>query len=158
VALAALTHALVLRTFFPPYDQPSCVDIKTVSASLEGHAPGVSEGAVGRRIAERHDGWAGRLPREATDLWPFMLALSAGELLDLLAHCVSLSVNAVCNPLDRRPCAWAHADALARAVGLDMSRNWAPTRESYLGRVTKARILEGWSRPRARTPPARSKA
>jgi ParB family chromosome partitioning protein len=35
------------------------------------------------------------------------------------------------------------ADRLARAVGLDMvEAGWRPTVDSYLGRVTKARILE----------------
>jgi ParB family transcriptional regulator, chromosome partitioning protein len=37
----------------------------------------------------------------------------------------------------------AHANQLARSVGLDMvAAGWARTVENYLGRVTKARILE----------------
>src|SRR5204863_2788163 len=37
----------------------------------------------------------------------------------------------------------AHADRLARAVGLDMAEaGWRPTAANYLGRVSKARILE----------------
>src|SRR3546814_8338677 len=36
-----------------------------------------------------------------------------------------------------------HADALAQVVDLDMvAAGWTPTVESYLGRVTKPRILE----------------
>lgn len=83
-----------------------------------------------------------RLPKEADDLWAFVQALAAGDLLDLLAHCTSLTVNAVRAPFDRRPGAWAHADRLAEAVGLDMRGYWTPTVASYLGRVTKARIAE----------------
>jgi ParB family chromosome partitioning protein len=46
-------------------------------------------------------------------------------------------------PWNRRPDAFAHGDQLARAVGLDMAAaGWKPTVESYLGRVSKARILE----------------
>ena len=45
-------------------------------------------------------------------------------------------------PFDRKPDAWAHADQLAQAVDLDMTRYWSPTVASYLGRVTKARIGE----------------
>jgi ParB family chromosome partitioning protein len=142
LALTALVHALALKTFYPPYDQPSCVDLKLVSAYLDGHAPGVSDSPAGRRIAERHEAWAARLPRESSEAWDVMAVLSAGELMDLLAHCVSLGVNAVRNPLDRRPGAWAQADRLATAAGLDMTRTWAPTAERYLARVTKPRILE----------------
>ena len=141
-ALLAVVHALALRTFYPSYDQPTCLEVKVVSAYLDNFAPGLADTPAGRRIAERHEAWAGRMPREASEVWAFVGALSGTELGDLLAHCVSLTVNAVHNPLDRKPGAWGHADTLAAAVGLDMSRTWAPTAVSYLGRVTKARILE----------------
>jgi ParB family chromosome partitioning protein len=68
--------------------------------------------------------------------------LDGGALLDLLAHCLSLGVNAVRNPMDRKPGAWAHAEVLAQAGELDMTRTWTPTVTSYLGRVTKPRILD----------------
>jgi ParB family transcriptional regulator, chromosome partitioning protein len=61
----------------------------------------------------------------------------------LFAHIVSLSVNAVCEPWNRRPRAFAHADRLAQAVDLDMAAaGWKPTVDNFLGRVTKARILQ----------------
>jgi ParB family chromosome partitioning protein len=142
LALTALVHALALKTFYPPYDQSSCVEVKLVSAYLDGHAPGVSESPAGRRIAERHEAWAQRLPRESAEAWGFVADLDGGALLDLLAHCVSLGVNAVRNPMDRKPGAWAHAEVLAQAAALDMTRTWAPTVASYLGRITKPRILE----------------
>jgi ParB family chromosome partitioning protein len=46
---------------------------------------------------------------------------------------------------ERRPGAWAHAEALALAAVLDMREHWAADVDSYLGRVTKARILEAVS-------------
>ena len=142
LALTALTHALALKAFYPPYEQASCVDVKLVSAYLDGHAPGVSDSPAGRRIAERHERWAARLPREASEVWDCLSAFGAGDLMDLLAHCVSLGVSAVRNPLDRKPAAWDHADRLASAASLDMTTTWAPTAERYLARVTKRRILE----------------
>lgn len=51
-------------------------------------------------------------------------------------------IQAVRTPYDRRPRALVHADRLAAAVELDMAAHWAPTVDGYLGRVTKARILE----------------
>lgn len=142
MALLAVVHALALRTFFPGYDHPTCLEIKTTSAYLDGHAPGVSDTPAGRRIAERHAAWAGRMPRESGEVWGFVGGLSGAELLELLAHCASLTLNAVHTPFDRRPAVWAHADTVAVAVGLDMTATWAPTAASYLSRVTKARILE----------------
>ncbi|MGA0606582.1 ParB/RepB/Spo0J family partition protein [Phenylobacterium sp. VNQ135] len=142
LALSALAHALALRTFYPPYDQPSCVEVKLVSAYLDGHAPGLSDSPAARRMAERHDAWASRLPRESGEVWAFVIGLPTSDLLDLLAHCAALGINAVRNPVDRRAGAWDHADKLATAAGLDMTRVWTPTAQSYFGRVTKARIVE----------------
>jgi ParB family chromosome partitioning protein len=60
-----------------------------------------------------------------------------------MAHCVSLSVNAVHEPWRSGAERIAHADQLALALGLDMvAAGWTPTVDNYLGRVTKARILE----------------
>jgi ParB family transcriptional regulator, chromosome partitioning protein len=50
------------------------------------------------------------------------------------------------------PTALAHGDRLAEAVQLDMaSAGWAPTVGTYLGRVTKARILQAVREGRGQT-------
>ena len=74
------------------------------------------------------------------------------EQLALLAHCVSLGVNALFEPVkgyDGRISAHGiaqrikAADALANVVGLDMAEaGWTATADNYLGRVTKPRIIE----------------
>jgi ParB family chromosome partitioning protein len=61
----------------------------------------------------------------------------------LFAHCVALSVNAVHESWNRRPRVLAHADRVAGAVDLDVAAaGWSPTVDNYLGRVTKARIIQ----------------
>lgn len=142
VALSAVVHALALIAFYPAYERPTCLEIKGVSAYLDGHAPGIDDTRAGRSVAERHAAWASRVPKAAHELWAFVQALAVTDLLDLLAHCASLTVNGVRAPFDRKPGAWAHADRLVEAVDLDMSGYWTATVASYLGRVTKARIGE----------------
>lgn len=88
-----------------------------MSAYLEGHAPGVSDSPAGRRIAERYEAWARRLPRAAEDVWAVVAGLPGSELLELTAHCVSLGISAVRNRLDRRPGGWAHAYDRLRPPG-----------------------------------------
>jgi ParB family chromosome partitioning protein len=141
-ALTAVVHALAVFAFYPAYERPTCLEIKGVSAYLGGHAPSIDDTRAGRSVAERHAAWASRTPKAADDLWGFVEGLPVSELLDLLAHCASLTVNAVRTPFDRKPGAWAHADRLAEAVDLDMTAYWTPTVASYLGRVTKGRIAE----------------
>jgi len=142
VALSAVVHALALSALYPAYERPTCLEIKGVSAYLDGHAPGIDDTRAGRSVGERHAAWASRVPKDADGLWAFVQGLPVTDLLDLLAHCASLTVNAVRAPFDRKPGAWAHADRLAEAVDLDMSGYWTPTVASYLGRVAKARIGE----------------
>jgi len=75
-------------------------------------------------------------------VWDTLAAFDGDSRQALFAHCVSLSVNAMFEPYNRRPRALAHADRLAEALDLDMvAAGWVPTAENYLGRVTKARIL-----------------
>ena len=142
VALTAVVHALALAAFFEAYERPTCLEIKGVSAGLGMHAPGIADSRAGLSVAERHAAWASRIPKDADALWDFVLGLASGDLLDLLAHCASLTVNAVRWAYDRKPGAWSHADKLAQATGLDMTGYWTPTVTSYLGRVTKGRIAE----------------
>jgi ParB family transcriptional regulator, chromosome partitioning protein len=143
-ALLAVLHAMVLKTFFPMAPAASCLDLRLVSSPLGRHAEDVEDGAASRRIAERHAAWARLLPEAAGAVWDFVFGLDGDSRQSLLAHCASLTVDAV-QSWERRPLAWAHADALAAKVGLDMSSHWTPTVRSYLGRVTKARILEAVS-------------
>ena len=140
VALSAVVHVLALSAFYPGFDRPSCLGIKTAPVDLRGHAEGIEDSRAGRSIAARHEAWASRLPREAGDLWACVQGLGATELLDLLAYCASQTVNAVHVPWERKLGAWMHADQLAEAVGLDMKAYWTATEASYLGRVTKPRI------------------
>jgi ParB family chromosome partitioning protein len=81
------------------------------------------------------------MPRDVTNLWTFVAQLDHDSLMAMFAHCVALTVNAVKLPWERKPRALATADKLAEAVSLDMT-GWGPTVRTYLGRITKAHILE----------------
>ncbi len=140
-ALIALVHSLVLATFYKA-SEGSCLEIVPKSAWLSGHAPGIDESSAEQQTAERHGAWAKRLPREPEALWTFIHGLSDGERLGLLAHCVSLTVNAICAPRQCADESEANAAILAREVGLDMTVYWQPTATSYFGRVSKERIVQ----------------
>jgi ParB family chromosome partitioning protein len=142
VALSAVVHALAAATFYLASERTGCLELKPTSVFLQSHAADIGETRASLSIAERHERWAVRLPKGADDLWAFVQGLLASERLELLAHCASLTVNAVHVPWDKRPRAWAMADRLAEAVDLDMAAYWSPTVASYLGRVTKAKIAE----------------
>jgi ParB family transcriptional regulator, chromosome partitioning protein len=140
-ALIALVHALALATFFQG-SEASCLEIAPKSAWLSGHAPGIDESLAEKQTAERHAAWAKRLPQESETLWAFVHELADAERLELLAHCVSLTANAIRAPRQSADESEANAAILARETGLDMGAYWQPTAASYFGRVCKERIVQ----------------
>jgi ParB family transcriptional regulator, chromosome partitioning protein len=80
---------------------------------------------------------------EARGALGYLIALDSVSRQALFAHCASLSVNVVIEPWNKRTRAIAHADQVARSIGFDMvTAGWVPTVDNYLGRVTKAHILQ----------------
>lgn len=144
VAMVALTHALVVDLFYQGARQ-SCLDIGAGSDALDNHAPGISATGAAEALCARHDQWGAQLPSDPADLWACIAALDSDSRTALLAHCVSLTVDAVKVPWDRSVAHIAAADVLARAVDLDMAANWTATKDNYFGRVTKAHIAEAVS-------------
>jgi ParB family transcriptional regulator, chromosome partitioning protein len=140
LALIAVAHALAVQTFYRG-GAYSCLEIMAKPVFLSSAAPGIDECLAGREIAARHQAWAARVPEDGEALWAFVASLPMDDLLSLMAHCASLSLDAV-----QRPCASTdaldHASILAKAMPLDMSRYWQPTVASYLGRVGKDRICD----------------
>src|SRR5690606_2541047 len=141
-ALATVVHAMALQVFYPDYGDFTPLQLRLSVGGLERLAPGVGGGPAGRRVTDRCEAWGARLPERAADLSALLAPMGRGELLDLLACCAGVGLLAVRDPHDRRPGAWAQAETLATAVGLDMRRTWSVTAASYFSRVSKARVLE----------------
>ena len=141
-ALATVVHALALQVFYPGYGVWTPLQLRLTVSGLERLAPGVEDGPAGRRVRDRCEAWGARLPEQAEDLWTVVAALPPSQQLDLMACCAGVGLYAVRDPHDRRPGALAQAEALATAVGLDMSGTWSATAASYFSRVPKARVLE----------------
>ena len=141
MALIAVTHALAAQTFYRGVDA-HCLEIRPISASLGGHADGIEDTAAAKALADRHAGWATDMPRDVAHLWGFIAGLDHASVMALFAHCASQTVNAVKLPWERKPRVLETADKLASALTLDMTAHWTPTVRTYLGRVTKALILD----------------
>lgn len=141
-AFLAVLHVLCLKLFYR-YGSDSCLEIEPKSVMFGNQAPGLADTSVAARVDARHRGWAVQLPEEPGTLWDALLGFDTDSREALFAHCVSLTVNAVHEAWSRRPKAIAHADRLADAASLDMvAAGWSPTVDNFLGRVTKARILD----------------
>jgi ParB family chromosome partitioning protein len=142
VAFLAALHALCLQVFYP-YALDTCLELSIKSVGFSAQGRGLNDSASATAVTARHDAFRAALPKEAADLWDALAGFEGDTRQALFAHCVAQGVNATIEPYNRRPRAIAHADRLAQAVDLDMAAaSWTPTVDSFLGRVTKARILQ----------------
>jgi ParB family chromosome partitioning protein len=142
VAYLALLHALCLKLFYR-YGAESCLEIEAKSVMFGAQAPGLADTPLAERVDARHQSWAAQLPEDTSELWDVLAAFDSDSREALFAHCVALTLNATHESYNRRPRALAHAGRLAETMSLDLAdAGWVPTAENYLGRVTKARILE----------------
>ncbi|SFZ81749.1 chromosome partitioning protein, ParB family [Devosia enhydra] len=142
MALIAVVHTLAVQTYYRGGSTAHCLEISPTSNYLAAHADGIEDTATTKMLVDRHGGWAADMPRDVADLWEFVAGLDHASLMALLAHCASLTVNAVKLAWETtKRCAHETANKLATAVTLDMTAHWTPTVRSYFGRITKAHIL-----------------
>jgi ParB family chromosome partitioning protein len=140
VALAALAYSLVQQLVTGGLHRTvSALNIRALDCdgSLKGVADDIEASRAWGALASRLDNWRERIPGDADKLLPWLIGQPQDTLLELLALCSALSVNAMSGREADHT-----GDALAAAVGLDMADWWTPTSGSYLTQVPKARIVE----------------
>jgi ParB family chromosome partitioning protein len=152
VAMTALLHKLV-SDIFGRRNQVGALEASVRQVFFSAHDEDLKDSPSARAVQKRHECWAGDVPADDAALWDWIDQLDEASRAALLAHCISYGVNALYerpNPyggngvsqrgLEHR---LAQADRLARATGLDMvEAGWRPSVANYLGRVTKAHILQ----------------
>jgi ParB family chromosome partitioning protein len=144
IALRAVTHALTLSTLYEFAADESCLQLRVMLPPLRSSIPDPdTTPGMADRDRDRAD-WAHKLPERPEALWPWCLSQPKGTLEQLLAFVAGNLVDGIRRAHEREDHRrLRHADALARAVNLDMAAaGWQPTEGNYLGRVPKARILE----------------
>ncbi len=140
-AFIAVLHLLVLNTFYH-YRTASCLEI-TVQHTVSTKTQGLADTVWAKEIEQRQENWGHDLPGEADAVWAYLIGLDQDSRLALFAHCASMSLNATIQQWNRRTKENQHAVQLAQTIGFGMvGAGWTPTVDNYLGRVTKAHILQ----------------
>jgi ParB family chromosome partitioning protein len=137
-AAVILAHRLALHTFY--YGEGSCrspIKIHFPGTALKDHAADLEGSPAQLTLEAHHKALREKLPSEADELLPWLLEQSGADILSLLAYCTAVTADGVQS--DEGP---SDMDGLARAVGLDMRTWWTPNVASYLGSVSRAKILE----------------
>ena len=100
VAMTALLHKLCLDSFYHN-TSGTCLEAFVRHVYPPVQAPDLKESASARAIADRQDAWKAELPENETALWDWLANLADDRRMALLAHCVSLGVNALHERADR---------------------------------------------------------
>ncbi|WP_130731050.1 ParB/RepB/Spo0J family partition protein [Komagataeibacter xylinus] len=150
IALTELLHTLV-RDVYWQTPGADCLEAYVREIPLPVHSPDMPGSLPAHALRQRNEGWKHDLSDDEDALWRWIDGLDDASRMALLAHCLSFGVNAL---YERMPAYGAvsqrsvterlkRADRLASALSLDLvEAGWQPTVENYLGRVTKARILQ----------------
>lgn len=150
-AYLALLHALVLGCFYS-FSRESCLQVAASRVYFSNAPSNLRDCAPAEAIDARGAEWKERLPKSDKDVLAYLLGLGDEDRAMLLAHCVSVAVNAQAEIVPKYDSGrvsahgvarrLAHSDILARAVGLDVyAAGWRPTEGNYFRSVTKSRII-----------------
>lgn len=138
VALAVVVHSMLLQVKFSRlrWDRLPVGLRWERPASLGTAAPEIETTPAAAALQALLDERTRDLPATVHGLLDALLAKSQDDLVQLLAVCSALTVDAVRGSVCKR------ADLLAQALKLDMREWWTATADSYFAHVSKGAILE----------------
>ena len=143
VALVAITAQLAEKIFtanmrsFHRTENVFAITATDSQSELHSAAEDIEASAAWAKIQTERTAWAERLPENPEDIFSWLLTQDQTTVLQLLTFVVAVTVTGIYRVEPERQC----NDALARALGLDMSQWWTATGPSYFNHVSKGRIL-----------------
>ena len=143
IALITVTHNLVAQIFYEPmYGLPSSLTVRTDAYTERVDLRSASESQAAKALGKRTHDVRQLLPAKIDALWEWLLEQPQNVLLNVLATAAAHTVNAVQGPHDEPSTGrLGAADALAQALGVDMSNWWQASASNYFGRVKKDQII-----------------
>jgi ParB family chromosome partitioning protein len=141
IALAVLMQRLIPTVFSSLYyygeDTGVHVSATCSHEKLLREADDMEASAAWREIDAERSKWAAMLPKQRSNLLPWLIEQSDDVMANLFAFCVAATLDSVTGTDAAHP-----VNALANLLDVDMSKYWTPTQGSYLNHVSKARIAE----------------
>ncbi|WP_063588590.1 ParB/RepB/Spo0J family partition protein [Achromobacter ruhlandii] len=112
--------------------------MQTAHHDLAKTDEGIKDSSAWAAVHAQIDAVMLNVPEDHAAVLPWLLNQSHTDLIDLLAVLTSVSIyRRQSNSYGEEP---RHLDRLGKVIGLDMSKWWKPTAQSYLAHVSKERI------------------
>jgi ParB family chromosome partitioning protein len=144
VALAAITAHLAQKIFrgndlyYCRSENVFAINATDSQSELRSAAEDMEASAAWAKIQTERTVWAERLPEKLEEIFPWLLGQEQATVLRLLTFVGAVTVTGLYGTEPERQ----SNEALARALGLDMTQWWTATGASYFHHVSKARVLE----------------
>lgn len=138
IALIALAHRLVLRTFYVGGGpaRATAVQIDATRSQLEQYVADIRQSKAYAALETQREALKATLPQDPAELLNWLTQQTQAHVLSLLAYCVALTLDGVQSDESSGRC-----DALSAVSGLDMREWWTATADNYFKSVPKARII-----------------
>jgi ParB family chromosome partitioning protein len=141
IALAVLMQRLIPTVFSSLYyyGEETGVHVSATCShdKLLREADDMEASAAWQEIDAERSKWAAMLPKQRSNLLPWLIEQSDDVMANLFAFCVAATLDSVTGTEAAHP-----VNALADLLEVDMTKYWTPTQDSYLNHVSKARIAE----------------
>lgn len=112
--------------------------LRTAHDELAKTDEGIKESSAWAAVYAQVEAVMMNVPKDQAAVLPWLLNQSRTDLIDLLAVLTSVSIyRRQSHSYGEEP---RHLDRLSAVIGLDMSKWWKPTTQSYLAHVSKDRI------------------
>lgn len=141
IALAALVHSLVMDQGEPWQSSPLKVRFTDASHEIRRNAAGYEQSKASAAMDEAEASTEAVRSGASAEVFARFLALDEAQLLKILAQFVARTYTVISQD-ERKERGFDAAAAIESALGLDMADWWEATDDTYLGSVSKAKMIE----------------
>ncbi|MES1197553.1 MAG: ParB/RepB/Spo0J family partition protein, partial [Pseudomonadota bacterium] len=141
LALRVTVFTLAHNAVSEPWSEASCLALAVEQADVGRHITRF-ESKAPDAYANIAAGWREQLPADVEALWDFVATAEQHTLLELLAVLIAPGIDLLAKSHVQGAAAARIGDLVVEAAGLDMSRWWAATVESYFDHVRKDVIID----------------
>lgn len=144
IAMAALTAHLAQMVFhggmigYRRTEKVFAITATDSQAELRSAAEDIQSCTAWAKLNAERSAWTERLPENPEEFFGWLITQEWKLVLQLLTFLIAVTTTGIYGTEPKQQ----SNDALARALGLDMSKWWAATGASYFDHVSKARIVE----------------
>ncbi|MCW6015927.1 ParB N-terminal domain-containing protein [Serratia marcescens] len=143
VAIALHTFTLARRVFDAGYFYVLHTSVESMRSGClsQSEEAGSASGIANLKLNEMHESWLNQFPDNWSESFEWLLAWPQGDVLGLLAYCVSHGLDGRDSYLkDKR--VGTKLDSVEKALDFQIGEWWKPTCDNYFSRIGKDQIVD----------------